>query len=444
MNDRSYAKVKAPQKTLIGSSPSRRLLQRTCACGGSPGIDGLCTQCREKQLTLSRSQRAFEPPSAPGGVPGSTPAQEHGPLFNAAFDRASHFGHDFSQIPIHAPAAGVLQTKLAINKPGDHYEQEADRVSEQVMRMPDPQLQRTCHCGGACPKCQAEQQDHGHAGLQTKHVQASDMGQMAAPPIVHEVLRSPGQSLDPATRAFMESRFGHDFSRVRVHTGTKAAQSAAPINALAYTVGSEVVFGAHQYAPHTGEGGKLLAHELAHTIQQGEHIIVAPSGLALGQTDGAYDRAADAAVSSATRIAAPLPATLTMHPLLQRQPAKTRGATSVPIKGSMPAIFFQFDSTEMRHDAEDDSMIHFVHALVMIQEHLKKNPKLGRVILHGFASMDGQEAHNLALSQKRADRIQELLVEAGIPKERISAFGHGGDSTFPGLAWNRRVSIELQ
>jgi Domain of unknown function (DUF4157) len=88
------------------------------------------------------------------------------------------------------------------------------------------------------------------------------------PPIVHEVLRSPGQPLTNDTRAFMEPRFGHDFSGVRVHTDLRAADSAQAVNALAYTVGQDVVFGAGQHRPQTLVGQRLLAHELAHTIQQ--------------------------------------------------------------------------------------------------------------------------------------------------------------------------------
>jgi hypothetical protein len=87
------------------------------------------------------------------------------------------FGHDFSQIPIHPPAAGAIQTKLAINKPGDEYEQEADRISEQVMRMPEPRLQRACACGGACPKFQTEQPGHECERLHTKRVGSDDWGQ---------------------------------------------------------------------------------------------------------------------------------------------------------------------------------------------------------------------------------------------------------------------------
>lgn len=188
-------------------------------------------------------------------------------------DTASpRFGHDFSRIPIHPPAAAAaaaIQMKLAINKPGDEYEQEADRVSEQVMRTPEPQLQRACPCGDGCPKCQTGQLAQEHDRLQTKHVGSGDLVQIAVPPIVDEVLSSPGQPLDTATRSLMGPRFGHDFSRVRVHTDQLAAQSAESVAAQAYTVGSDVVFGAGRYAPASREGQRLLAHELTHVVQQG-------------------------------------------------------------------------------------------------------------------------------------------------------------------------------
>ena len=78
----------------------------------------------------------------------------------------------------------------------------------------------------------------------------------------------PGQPLDAQTRAFMEPRFGHDFGHVRVHTDAKATESARAVDALAYTVGQEVVFSAGRYAPTSFEGSRLLAHELVHVIQQ--------------------------------------------------------------------------------------------------------------------------------------------------------------------------------
>src|SRR5205814_551698 len=88
------------------------------------------------------------------------------------------------------------------------------------------------------------------------------------PPIVHEVLRSPGQPLDAATRAFMEPRFGHDFSQIQVHTDSRASDSARSVDASAYTVGQHIVFSSGSYAPETAAGIGLLTHELTHAIQQ--------------------------------------------------------------------------------------------------------------------------------------------------------------------------------
>jgi hypothetical protein len=87
-------------------------------------------------------------------------------------------------------------------------------------------------------------------------------------PVVQDVLRSPGRPLDPDTRAFMEARFGRDFSQVRLHTDVEAARAANELNARAYTVGSHIAFGANWYSPQTKAGRHLLAHELAHTLQQ--------------------------------------------------------------------------------------------------------------------------------------------------------------------------------
>jgi Domain of unknown function (DUF4157)/Lysine-specific metallo-endopeptidase len=89
-----------------------------------------------------------------------------------------------------------------------------------------------------------------------------------AAPLVQVALRSPGQPLDFSARTFLETRLSRDFSRVRVHTDAKSAESAQAVNALAYTVGDQIVFGAGQYAPATPAGQRLLAHELTHVLQQ--------------------------------------------------------------------------------------------------------------------------------------------------------------------------------
>lgn len=179
-----------------------------------------------------------------------------------------HLNSPRARISERPVGAGVLQTKLTINQPGDAYEQEADRVAAQVMRMPEPKLQRACACGGECPHCKASQTGGAGERLQTKPVQGGT-GSVAAPPSVHEVLRSAGRPLSAQTRAYMEPRFGHDFSQVRAHYDPGAAESARQVNARAYTVGNNIVFGSGEYAPGTREGLGLIAHELTHVIQQG-------------------------------------------------------------------------------------------------------------------------------------------------------------------------------
>jgi hypothetical protein len=113
----------------------------------------------------------------------------------------------------------------------------------------------------------------------------------AVPPIVHEVLRSPGQPLDAGTRAFMEPRFGHNFSQVRVHTDLKAEASAQAINAQAYTLGRDMVFGPGRYAPGIAAGRRLLAHELTHVVQQTGVASSVPS-IALAETSDGSEREA--------------------------------------------------------------------------------------------------------------------------------------------------------
>ncbi|MES1242778.1 MAG: DUF4157 domain-containing protein [Acidobacteriota bacterium] len=150
--------------------------------------------------------------------------------------------------------------------------------------MPDLRLQRACACGGACSKCQTERHDHIHERVQATRVGSGDSVQSAAPPLVNEALAATGQPLDSGIRDFMESRFGHDFSQVRVHTGGAAAQSSQALNARAYTVGSDIVFGVSQFAPGTNEGRKLLAHELTHVVQQ------AGAGRKnIGRSNGSFD-----------------------------------------------------------------------------------------------------------------------------------------------------------
>ena len=143
-----------------------------------------------------------------------------------------------------------LQRKFAIGASTDTLEREADRVAEQVMAAPAHHA-----ISGVLPR------------IQRFSGQAD--GQMdVAPASVDQVLAGPGRPLESSLRQDMEQRFVHDFSRVRVHSGAAAEQSARDVNAHAYTVGHNMVFGAGRFAPGTHEGRRLLVHELTHVVQQ--------------------------------------------------------------------------------------------------------------------------------------------------------------------------------
>lgn len=144
----------------------------------------------------------------------------------------------------------------------------------------------------------------------------------AVPAVVHQALRSPGKPLDAPTRAFMEPRFGHDFSHVRVHDDAQAAASARAVNAHAYTVGDDIVFDSGRYDASSGAGRQLLAHELAHTIQQrGLQRASAGVSLPASADDGRLEQEAEhaAKVAVAPRPSAMPPLKRVGEPVLSRK-----------------------------------------------------------------------------------------------------------------------------
>ncbi len=194
---------------------------------------------------------------------------------------------------------------LRVGAANDAAEVEADRVADAVMRGGGA-LGSGLSFGGVgvrrkCAACADEDE-------RTVRREASGRGaSTTAPPVVGEVLRSPGRPLESGARAFMETRFGHDFQDVRVHDDARAAESARAVSARAYTVGQNVVFGAGQYAPESAEGRRLVAHELAHVVQQrgvehehhhvqrtlGDgHDLASPRFARLLDLEAAYDREA--------------------------------------------------------------------------------------------------------------------------------------------------------
>ena len=155
-----------------------------------------------------------------------------------------------------------LQRKLTIGASNDPLEHEADLIADHVMATPAPHAVR-----GTPPRIQR------FSGQST--------GQMdAAPASVDQALASPGRPLEPALRQDMERRFGYDFSGVRVHSSAAAEQSARDVNAHAYTVGQDIIFGVGRFAPGTHEGRRLIAHELTHVVQQS-----GSDGMRVGQSN---------------------------------------------------------------------------------------------------------------------------------------------------------------
>jgi Domain of unknown function (DUF4157) len=183
-------------------------------------------------------------------------------------------------------------------------------------------LRRQCACGthtpggGECRDCERTRLQRKASGREVD---------VEAPPIVHDVLGRAGQPLDAPVRALLEPRFGRDFSGVRVHTDARAAASARAVGALAYTVGEQIAFDTGRYDPRSQAGQRLIAHELAHTVQQhGVGAVVAPR-LEVGSADSPAEVEADRV---ADRVLAGWPAPALQAsptPLVQRQPRGTTG-----------------------------------------------------------------------------------------------------------------------
>lgn len=192
-----------------------------------------------------------------------------------------------SYLTTHLPLSRMLgnqdmchfaQAKLKVGAPGDKYEREADRVADRIMGMAadgevhvsrgGERLQRRCAaCAsgqGLCGEC--EQEQNPELRRQPASGQTPRIGPRARAKIHY--LNYGGRPLPDDTRSFFESRFGRDFSRVRVHTDTAAEESARDINAQAFTHGRHIVFAAGKFDPASGAGQRLLAHELTHVIQQ--------------------------------------------------------------------------------------------------------------------------------------------------------------------------------
>jgi hypothetical protein len=213
----------APQPAAQSSSPAGHLVvRRKCGCEKSSDSSGECEDCQSDRFV----------------------------------QRTPQFGHNFSNVRVHADSQvaesvrpqqrRAIQLKLMVGRVDDPLEHEADRWADQVLRLPDADLGPIGAPAWGASKSAAD----------------------ASPDAVEDVLREPGRPLDPESRTFFEPRFGFDFSRVRIHADERTAQAAAGIGAQAFTAGEHVAFGRVPFALHSAAGSRLLAHELAHVVQQ--------------------------------------------------------------------------------------------------------------------------------------------------------------------------------
>lgn len=197
-----------------------------------------------------------------------------------------------------------IQAKLKVGQPGDVYEQEADRVAEAVMRMPEHKVQRQTDeekkeeeliqskplFEQIIPLVQRQvEEEEDEEILQPKEYSGKATEVTLDIEKNINALRGSGQPLPESVRAFFEPRFGYDFSQVRIHADTQASEFAQTANARAFTLGRDMVFGAGQYQPETSSGRYLLAHELVHVVQQSQNFAIFHRSTANDRVDDTPD-----------------------------------------------------------------------------------------------------------------------------------------------------------
>ncbi len=292
---------------------------------------------------------------------------------------------------------GVLQRKLTIGAGNDPLEQEADRIADQVTKA-------TADAAGR------------NLPLWIQRFSGQVAGETdAVPESVNRVLASPGRPLAPELRQDMEQRFGHDFSCVRVHTDTAAEKSARNVNADAYTLGNNIVFGDRHIAPETHEGRRLIAHELTHFVQQRGHRFTGQIKFPVNRSNDAGESEVGPAADSVLHRRNVL-SIANVFPIIQRKcSAPELGAPNPDCTPSQTGVVgWQF----LFKVGCDD--------LLPGEEAKISKPKAGNQLkIHGFASQEGDEGFNNDLSCHRANRIADMARKLRADCPVIGIFKHG-------------------
>ena len=304
----------------------------------------------------------------------------------------------------------LVQAKLTINQPNDRYEQEADRIAKQVLRMPEPHLQQQVETEKEEELIQAKETSE-----QTPYVSPIVQTQINS-------LRGGGKQLSPSLRNFFELRFGHDFSRVRVHTDAKAAESARALDAQAYTIGRDVVFGKGQYVPGTSVGRRLLAHELSHVIQQ----------------SGPYTLGIREPYKSGRIIKEQASNTVQREGDFSQIPTGIECPTPGPVTRSAgEELLFSRSNNALSTQAEAQ--------IGIIVNNWRARGMSDIISVDGYASVRGPEDLNWRLSCERALTVETELINQGVPPLFITIAAHGetDEFSFTSLDENRRVVVSM-
>lgn len=319
----------------------------------------------------TRTQSKVKTPSAP--TPSFMPVQTgflHG---------KSVFGHTPSLADECAASRGkslvsqppLIQAKLTIDQPGDKDEQEADRVADRLMLIPGRCLQR---------QKEADEEETVQAEKDTgrSHEVPSDHNSRT-----HDMIGR-GQSLPFSVRNFFEPLFGYDFSHVRVHMDTRAEKSARAVNAKAYTVGKDIVFGTNQYSPSSNEGKRLLAHELTHVVQQRHASGYSPSALEAGSN---HDSLEQEAHTIAEHVISERPAGQVRHKLreqrLQRSSFKET-LKKIPVIGSLVEPISRLFGGGTFSDTELQEYLNYLDKNKKIEDDYDSDNKAREIVRRGL------------------------------------------------------------
>lgn len=358
----------------------------------------------------------------------------------------------------------AIQTKVQIGAADDQFEQEADRVADRVMTVigggsggaeaPPPDAsdasesvrrkvaappvlvqlrtagasvaRRKCACGGSLPCTTCKKDEEPRLQRDGEPLSTSDAGSNTD---LLPAQLGTGHALDKDTLGQMESGFGASFGNVRVHVGGRASDAARSIRARAYTLGSDIVFGAGQYAPQTPDGERLLAHELTHVVQQGAagSAATAPSRVQRQSSPG-EGGFTDAAGGGGASECPPTPTNLgNVAPAPPcKKPSRYIGSTGEHF-GFCP------DSDQLTSEASEEFST-FVAA----------QPADAQFTVHGYASPDGGVAYNTSLACHRANHVAELLGTAGISSANVLEVASKGPTLeFGSDADANRVAVVL-